>query len=98
MGKISFLNKIAEETYDSLNQEELEEFNRDLNKAIRILKKEFECEIVPRPIYFNNSIGKRFFSTKLLYVKQEKNNVILLLEFTEVTVDQYLENVNEFKN
>lgn len=99
VGQLIFANKEGKSNFDSLNKDELNEFTKDLafllkNTFKQMLKENFfEGKHIA-----NQRIGNKNFEVAIsVDLNPTKEPLIIFEKFNQVSLDQYLDNINSSK-
>ena len=98
-GYLSFKDQEVKDTFLSLNKKEVQRFEKDLEQLLEKVKhRMIDVNIFETHLLATQRIDKRHFIVKLLIdLTPTQMPLVVLDEFTEVGVDEYLDNMSEQK-
>ena len=98
-GSLQFANDDVKNKFLSLNESEKKEFEDDLGMLIIGTHKQMvKSNKFEGHHYCNQRLGERKFRVELwMNLKDEKDFFILLQQFNELEIDDYLDNINSDK-
>lgn len=99
-GYLSFKDDEVKKTFLSLNEKELKEFEIDLAQLLKKTNDEMvKANFFEGHHFANQRIGERLFKVELwVNLTPSKNPVVILSQFKELNVDDYLDSINSDKS
>jgi len=99
-GYLSFGNDEAKQTLLSLSKKEKNEFEVDMAQMLQITNEAMEkVNFFEGHTFVNQRLCNRYFRVELwVDLSPEKQPLIVLQEFKELAIDDYLDSINADKN
>jgi hypothetical protein len=100
IGVLTFGNNDAHQTLLSLSKEGLKVFEKDLADLLKKTNEEMvKANFFEAHHFANQRIGERNFRVELwVDLSPNKNPLVILQQFNELTIDEYLDSINSDKD
>lgn len=97
---LTFGNQNVSETIASLSIDEMTELNLDLQSLILGLRKDMElANFFEAQVLSNQRLNGRMFTSEIwMDLSPDKDDYILINKFDELSIDEYLDSINEHKS